>query len=233
MDTFIARMNTTQPPSSMRIALFGPPGAGKGTQASLLEKEYGLRSISTGNLIRGAIRNETTLGRIADAYVSAGDLVPDELVRDLANEAVADLGFRNFILDGYPRTLQQAAWLMSFLSAHAAPLVAVLSIDVPDEQIVERLSRRRIHAETGESYHLDLRPPPADIDPSLIVRRSDDEPDRIRRRLETYRRDTKPLETYFRDKGVLVEIPGTGSVDDVRLRINRALATRSQPEPAH
>lgn len=217
----------------MRIALFGPPGAGKGTQASLLEKVYGVKSISTGNLIRGAIRNETALGRIADSYVSSGDLVPDELVRDLANEAVAELGFKNFILDGYPRTPRQAAWLTTFLSAHAAPLHAVLSIDVPDDQIVRRLSRRRINVETGETYHLDFRPPPTDVDPALIVRRSDDEPESIRRRLESYRCDTKPLEGYFRERGLLVEIPGTGTVDDVQLRITRALTSRMHPEPAH
>ncbi|NNF03753.1 MAG: adenylate kinase [Rhodothermales bacterium] len=217
----------------MRIALFGPPGAGKGTQASLLEQEFGLKSISTGNLIRGAIRNETQLGRIAESYVSSGDLVPDELVRDLANEAIADLDFRNFILDGYPRTLQQAEWLTSFLTAHAAALHAVLSIDVPDDQIVQRLSRRRIHADTSESYHLDFRPPPPDVDPSKIIRRTDDEPDRVRRRLETYRRDTKPLEEYFRKQGLLVEIPGTGTVDEVRQRISSALTARMTPEPAH
>jgi adenylate kinase len=231
VDTFVGLSDdSNNNGNDMRIALFGPPGAGKGTQAALLVRNFGVKTISTGDLIRTAIRDETSLGRIADSYVSSGDLVPDELVRDLANEAISENGFRNFILDGYPRTLRQASWLREFLSAYGAPLHAVVSIDVPDDVIVDRLSRRRIHRKTGETYHLDHRPPPPGMDPDLIIRRSDDEPDKIRRRLETYRRDTKPLESHFREQGLLVEVAGLGGVEDVHARILDALPVAAQME---
>ncbi|MDA0874754.1 MAG: adenylate kinase [Bacteroidetes bacterium] len=203
----------------MRLALFGPPGAGKGTQSLLLKEQFGLDVISTGNLIRTAIRNGTPLGRQVEAHVHAGGLVPDELVRDLANEAIAAHAFDNFILDGYPRTTRQARWLTSFLEAYKAPLEAVIFLKVSDEAIVERLSNRRIHQQTGESYHLILHPPPAHVDPRLIVQRADDAPESVLSRLETYRKETQPVEAYFREAGLLLEIEGEGTVQDIYARI--------------
>ncbi len=199
----------------MRLVLFGPPGAGKGTQSLLLKERFGLDIISTGNLIRTAIQNDTSLGRMAEEYVHAGNLVPDELVRDLANESMADRKFDRFILDGYPRTVTQANWLQDFLHAYKAPLEAVVSLKVSDEVIVDRLSNRRINKITGESYHLTYHPPPADLDPELIIQRRDDAPDSILARLETYRRETHPVEEFFRSAGCLVEISGEGNVSDI------------------
>lgn len=203
----------------MRLALFGPPGAGKGTQSLLLKDRFGLDVISTGNLIRQAIRTGTPLGRQVEAHVNAGGLVPDELVRDLANESIVAHTFDRFILDGYPRTTRQARWLTEFLDAYKAPLEAVIFLKVSDQAIVERLSNRRINRKTGESYHLILHPPPADLDPSLIVQRADDAPASVLSRLETYRRETQPVEAYFRDAGILVEINGEGTVQDIQSRI--------------
>jgi len=203
----------------MRLVLFGPPGAGKGTQSLLLKDRFGLDIISTGNLIRTAIAEETALGNVAKELVHAGQLVPDELVRDLANESMADHMFDRFILDGYPRTTTQATWLQDFLHAYKSPLEAVISLKVSDQVIVDRLSNRRINRVTGESYHLIYHPPPADLDPDLIIRRKDDAPESVLARLETYRRETQPVEEYFRSEGVLVEVSGEGHVDEIFERV--------------
>ena len=207
----------------MRLVLFGPPGAGKGTQSLLLRERFGLDVISTGNLIREAIHEGTPLGLEVEAHVNAGHLVPDELVRDLANESMAAHKFDRFILDGYPRTPRQARWLTEFLDAYKAPLEAVISLNVSDAAIVDRLSNRRINRLTGESYHLTYHPPPADVDPDLIVQRKDDAPDSVKARLETYHRETHPVEAYFCEKGLLVEIDGEGTVRDIFERITSSV----------
>jgi adenylate kinase len=207
----------------MRLVIFGPPGAGKGTQAGLLEARRGLVQIATGDIIRSAIKNETPVGKEAKAYVEAGELVPDDVVRKLAENAIADQGHDDFVLDGYPRTTQQAEWLSAFLDDNDAPLDAVLSLTVPDDVIVQRLSRRRVHAETGETYHLDHDPPPDDVDPDLIVQRDDDQPDTIRNRLSVYREETEPLEAYFEDRDLLVTVDGTGDIEAVYDRITAVL----------
>ena len=203
----------------MRLALFGPPGAGKGTQSMLLKKRFGLDVISTGNLIREAIQEGTDVGRSVEKYVNAGDLVPDQLVRDLANQAMAEHKFDRFILDGYPRTTTQAKWLREFLDAYKAPIEAVISLKVSAEAVVDRLSNRRINKDTGESYHMIYHPPPPDLDPALIVQRSDDTPQAIQARIEVYRRETQPVEEFFRSEGILIEISGEGKVSDVFNRI--------------
>ncbi|WP_263791270.1 adenylate kinase [Salinibacter sp.] len=207
----------------MRLIIFGPPGAGKGTQAGLLEERHGIIQISTGDILREAMAQETELGQKAKSYIDAGELVPDALVRDLAEQAIADEGHDDFMLDGYPRTDQQAEWLTEFLASNETPLDAVLSMKVPDDVLVRRLSRRRVHAETGETYHLDHDPPPEDVDPDLIVQRSDDEPETIQNRLDVYREETAPLATYYEERDLLVPVDGTGGIDEVFGRIEEAL----------
>ena len=207
----------------MRLIIFGPPGAGKGTQAGLLEERHGITQISTGDILREAMAQETELGQKAKSYIDAGELVPDALVRDLAEQAIADEGHDDFMLDGYPRTDQQAEWLTEFLASNETPLDAVLSMKVPDDVLVRRLSRRRVHAETGETYHLDHDPPPEDVDPDLIVQRSDDEPETIQNRLDVYREETAPLATYYEERDLLVPVDGTGGIDEVFGRIEEAL----------
>ncbi len=213
----------------MRIVLFGPPGAGKGTQARLLHQRRGLVPISTGALIREEIAAGTPDGRASEEYIRDGRLVPGPLVRRIAEHAIAEHGYDNFILDGYPRTVEQAEWLDAFLQQHQASLNAVISLEVPTDVIVERLSRRRVHKLTGENYHLDFKPPPPDVDPSLIVQRPDDRPEVIRQRLEVYYRRTLPVEAYYADRDYFFRISGLGDVEDVYARIDRVL---KQVEPA-
>ncbi|PSQ86359.1 MAG: adenylate kinase [Bacteroidetes bacterium QS_3_64_15] len=213
----------------MRLVIFGPPGAGKGTQARLLEERRGITQISTGDILRAALEEETPLGQKAKSYVESGELVPDELVRKLAEQAIADEGYDDFVLDGYPRTQQQAEWLTKFLEEHEAPLDAVVSLEVPDEVLVRRLSRRRIHDETGETYHLDHNPPPDDVDPDLIVQRSDDEPETVRNRLAVYREETEPLASYYERQDALVSVDGVGNIEEVFQRIERVLGASERP----
>ncbi len=207
----------------MRIVFMGPPGAGKGTQARRLATAYGLRHISTGDLIRAAIQKQTSLGKKAQPYIEKGQLVPDELVWDLAKAALAANHYDHFVLDGFPRTIRQAEWLDALLRQKRHPLQVVLNLIVPDELIVERLSRRRVHKITGENYHLDFNPPPPDVDPSLIIQRPDDRPEAIRRRLQVYRTTHEPLEQYYRQRGLLVDVEGVGSMDEVFARIQEVL----------
>lgn len=207
----------------MRIALFGPPGAGKGTQARLLVKRRGLHHISTGEMLRAAMRAETPVGQKARKYVQTGQLVPDELVRGLAEDAIAACGHDQFVLDGYPRTVQQAEWLTTFLHRHSHPLDAVIFFILPDEVIIDRLSKRRMNKKTGENYHLDHKPPPPDVDAALIVQRPDDKPDAIRERIRVYKQETQPVEAYYRTLGLLIEVNAVGDFETVYGRIETQL----------
>jgi adenylate kinase len=209
----------------MRLVIFGPPGAGKGTQAGLLENRRGLVQISTGDILRAAMKNDTPVGKKAKEYVENGELVPDEVVRTLAENAIEDQNHDDFVLDGYPRTQQQAEWLTEFMNESGVSLDAVLSLDVPDEVIVQRLSRRRVHRETGETYHLDHSPPPDDVDPEMIVQRDDDRPETVRNRLSVYREETEPLEKYYEDRDLLVRVDGQGDIEEVYSRIETMLDT--------
>jgi len=149
--------------------------------------------------------------------------VPDDVVRDLANEAIARHRFDRFILDGYPRTIQQAIWLDSFLQAYKAPITRVVSLRVPDHLIVERLSARSIHRVTGASYHATTNPPPPDVDPSDIVQRTDDQAESVLARLKTYHQETFPVARWYAERGLLTEIDGVGTLADVCDRILDAL----------
>jgi len=213
----------------MRLITFGPPGAGKGTQAGLLEERRGITQISTGDIFREAMSKETPLGKKAKSYVEAGELVPDELVRKLAEQAIADEGYDDFVLDGYPRTRQQAEWLTEFFEEHQTPLDLVLNMEVSDEVIVRRLSRRRVHEETGETYHLDHDPPPDGVDPELVVQRSDDKPETIRNRLSVYRDETAPLASYYEERGVLVSVDAVGDIEEVYQRIVQVFDAHERP----
>lgn len=207
----------------MRIALYGPPGVGKGTQAALLVERHGLTHISTGSLIRAAIEAKEPVGLEAKPYIEAGKLAPDPLVRKLAEGAVAKSGYDDFILDGYPRNVVQAEWLEGFLKKHRAPLHAVISLEVPEENVVRRLSQRRVHKVTGESYHLEFNPPPSDVDPKLIVHREDDRAEAILERLRNYRAQTQPVQAFYRERGLFYEVDGVGEIEEVHARIEALL----------
>ncbi len=207
----------------MRLILFGPPGAGKGTQAALLKAHLGLHHLSTGDLFRSAIKAGTPVGRKAKAYIAQGRLVPDPLVWAIAREGLEAIGVEDFILDGYPRTVQQAQWLDDYLRARDGGLPLVISLSLDPEAVVARLSRRRIDAETGESYHLDFNPPPTGLPAGRIVQRPDDCPDAIRCRLGVYRAETAPVKEHYARQGLLLTIDGDGGIDAVFERIRVAL----------
>lgn len=200
----------------MRVLMFGPPGAGKGTQASLLVKRYQLAHISTGNMLREVIDSDSEMGRIAKSFIDKGRLVPDEMIRDLTEDAIEQAGYNRFILDGYPRTVEQAKWLASFLEDHEIDLSVIVSLKVPDDVIVSRLSKRRVHKITKENYHLDFNPPPPDIDPDLLIQRPDDRAEAIRKRLSVYHKQTKPVEDFYVDHPHYLRIDGTQSLESVQ-----------------
>ncbi|MEM1043083.1 MAG: adenylate kinase [Bacteroidota bacterium] len=207
----------------MRLILFGPPGAGKGTQARHLVERFALKQISTGDLLRAARRDKTPVGLEAESYLDRGELVPDSVVNKTVEGALDALGLDGFILDGFPRTTEQARWLLGYLGAHDTPLDAVVSLKVAAEPIIKRLAGRRTDRETGAIYHLDFNPPPADLPADRLVHRSDDKPDAIRTRLSVYEDETLPVAAVFRDSVPFAEIDGVGEIGEVQGRIMDAL----------
>ncbi len=196
------------------VVMLGPPGSGKGTQAEMLSEKYGWPQISTGNILRHAIENKTRLGLEAEKYMDRGELVPDEVVDGIVEERLAhpDCG-GGFILDGFPRDLEQAEALES-----VASIDVVFDIQVPEEMVVERLSQRRV-CDCGETYHLKYNPPKKDMVcdecGGTLYQRDDDREDTIRHRLQVYHTETEPLIRYYGDKGILVKVDGTGGIDGV------------------
>lgn len=218
----------------MRLVLLGAPGIGKGTQARRLQQEYGWQAIATGDLLREAMANGTPLGEQARAYVQRGELVPDELVNQIVFERLQAL--ESFILDGYPRNLSQAHALDAFLQERQQPLHAVLAFELDNEQIVQRLSGRRICPQCGAIYHVVANPSRAGdrcerCGATLIIR-EDDHPDTIRRRLAVYREQTEPLIAYYAQQGLLQRIDASGDPDTVYQRVLRTLAHRGDSTPA-
>src|SRR5690606_19192638 len=171
------------PRRSMRIVFLGSPGIGKGTQAALLAQRRGLEHTSTGTIIRAAIEAGSPLGKKAQEYVQDGQLVPDDLVRVLAETAIADQNYDDFVLDGYPRTIVQAERLTESLPEPDSPLDLVIHLGVPTALPDDRLAKRRINKITGENFNLDFKPPHAKIDPCLTIQRHDNRPEYIRKRL--------------------------------------------------
>jgi len=213
----------------MRIVLFGPPGAGKGTQAKRLEDKLEVPQLSTGDMLRAARRAGTELGKKAAEYMDGGKLVPDEVVIGLIAERIEDGDCQaGFMLDGFPRTIPQAEALDATLKAKGLHIDHVVSIEVPDEDIVGRLSERRSCASCGAVYHLTNMPPSvADTCDKCghhgLTQREDDVPDAIRVRLKAFHDQTSPLKSYYRDQGLLRPVAGTGAPDDVFARVMTAL----------
>ena len=208
----------------MRMIFIGPPGAGKGTQAARLVSHYQIPHISTGDMFRAAVKAGTPMGKEADRYMKAGQLVPDEVVIGLVQERLSqsdtDVGF---MLDGFPRTRPQAKALAAALQSMGKRLDAVLLLEVPDTLIVERIVGRRSDPETGEIYHLTFNPPPAEISERLVHRKDDTE-EAVRSRLEAYHSQTAPIVPFYEDEGVLKRVNGVGSPDEVTARIQDALS---------
>jgi len=207
----------------MRLVLFGPPGAGKGTQAHFLVQRYGIKQISTGDLFRAALKNETPVGLEARGFMDRGELVPDRVVNRMVEEALDAIDRDDFVLDGFPRTIPQAEWLLGYLKENDDPLDAVLSLQVDHDLIVQRLSRRRTDSETGTIYHLDFNPPPDDVPEERLIHRDDDRPEAIRNRLRVYEKQTRPLKEFFADRVPVLALDGEGSIEEVQQRIVDAL----------
>jgi adenylate kinase len=218
----------------MRIILLGPPGCGKGTQAKLLSERHALEHIATGDILRAAIRNNTPFGARAKPYVEAGHLVPDDLVNDLIAERFRqDPRPERFVLDGYPRTLAQAMALDAVLRQQGLLLTGVLLMDVPDEEIVHRVSGRWSCPSPGckATYHTENNPPRVqgicDVCGSRLVQRADDRPETVRERLKVYHRDTQRLVPFYREEGLLRELSGMGTIDEVYERIMAAIGPQA------
>jgi len=208
----------------MNIILMGPPGAGKGTQAKMLVEKYGLKHISTGDILRDAVKKGTPLGLRAKEYMEKGELVPDEIMVGLIKEVLPK---ENFILDGFPRTLPQAKALDNMLKNEGIRIDAVIFFNVDDNIIVERLSGRRSCPSCGAVYHMKYNPPRSDelCDRcgTKLVQRDDDKEEVVRRRLEVYRKQTEPLINYYREKGILKIVDGSGSVEEVSKKVTSVL----------
>jgi adenylate kinase len=216
--------------SELNLILFGPPGAGKGTQAERLRSDFQLPFISTGDMLRANVKEGTDLGQQAKRYMDAGDLVPDELIVAMAAERLQqDDAQDGFILDGFPRTLDQARALDKQLGELGRRVTAALLVDVPDEEVVSRLSGRRVCVKSGHNYHVEFDPPKregvCDQDGSRLIQRDDDKPDVIRNRLNVYHDQTEPLIDFYDEQGVMRRIDGTRPPVEVNDHIRAVIAT--------
>ncbi len=195
---------------STSIILFGPPGAGKGTQAVKISEITGKPQISTGEMLRKSVSEKTDLGIQAQSYMESGLLVPDELIIQLISERLKQKDAVNGVLfDGFPRTLNQAEELSSIVK-----ISAVISIEVPDEEIVGRIVGRRMDPVTGDIYHVDYNPSPIEIEDRLIQRKDDNE-DTVRNRLAAYHQQTSPLSKWYSEQGILFAVDGNRTIEEV------------------
>lgn len=211
-----------------RVVLLGPPGAGKGTQAKLLEEKFSACQISTGDILRKAVAERTPLGREASEYINRGALVPDGVIVNLVAERLKEKDCeKGFILDGFPRTIPQATSLNAILNQRGIRLSAVLSVRVPHNVIIERLAGRRTCRNCGALSHVVFTPPKkegvCDRCGGALYQRDDDREETIANRLKVYEDQTAPLVDYYRRQGLLREIDGVGDVDEIRARIIQAL----------
>lgn len=203
----------------MNIVLFGAPGAGKGTQAKFIVEKYGIPQISTGDILRAAISNQTKLGLEAKKFMEAGQLVPDEVVNGLVAERLTEKDCeKGFIMDGFPRTVVQAKVLDEILEKLGKKIEKVIALNVPDEDIIERITGRRTSKTTGKIYHIKYNPPVDEKEENLI-QRSDDTEEVVVKRLATYKEQTAPVFDYYNAQNKVSEIDGTRSLDEITKKI--------------
>ena len=229
--------STSVPPSrtaTLRVIMLGPPGAGKGTQASRIAEAYGVPHISTGDIFRANVKGGTDLGKQAQEYMDRGELVPDEIVvgmvEDRLDQPDAEAGF---LLDGFPRTVPQAQALEDLLVDRNEPLDVVLRFAIDQEEVIRRLTGRRTCQDCGAVYHVDTRPP---SEPGVcdecggdVVQRDDDREEVVMNRLEVYRRQTEPLEYFYWERGLLRDVTAVGEVDEVTARAMDVLSEYADP----
>lgn len=214
----------------MRVILLGSPGSGKGTQARFITEKFNIPQISTGDMLRAAVKAGTPLGKEAKKVMDAGGLVSDDIILGLIKERISQPDCKNgFLLDGFPRTIAQAEGL----GAMGVDIDYVIEIDVPDEVIIKRMSGRRVHLESGRTYHLEYNPPKTDclddVTGEPLVQREDDKEETVRKRLEVYHQQTKPLVEYYskaaqQGEVKFISIPGVGEVSEITDKILAALS---------
>ena len=213
----------------MKIILLGPPGAGKGTQAEIICKNFSIPHISTGDMLREAIANETATGKLAKEIMDAGNLVSDDVIVSLVKDRIKEEDCKNgFLFDGFPRTIPQA----DALENQEIFVNVVLELTLKDELIINRMSGRRVHQPSGRSYHLEFNPPEKDglddVTGEPLIQRDDDKPETVKNRLEVYWEQTNPLIVYYRSKSVqtnlkYIEIDGSKTLEKVSSQIHAAL----------
>ena len=208
----------------MKLILLGAPGAGKGTQAEIISEKYNIPTISTGNIIRAALKNGTEMGLKAKSYIDAGNLVPDEVVIGIIKERLAEDDCKNgFILDGFPRTIPQA----EALDKMGFEIDRALSIEVDDAEIIKRMSGRRVCGKCGASYHTEFKKPEKEgicnVCGGELVIRKDDEPETVMNRLKVYHKQTEPLKDYYKSCGKLITVEGQDKVEDTTALVLKAL----------
>ena len=209
----------------MKLILLGAPGAGKGTQAEILGRKLGIPTISTGNILRTAVKNGTEVGKKAKAFMDAGKLVPDEVILDILEERLAQSDCaQGYILDGVPRTIAQA----EALEARGIVFDHVISLEISDEEIVKRMDGRRVCSHCGTPFHVESKPPKVDgvcdACGSALMEREDDKPETVRHRLEVYHQETEPLKEFYARRGKLASVPGNlGTIEDTTRAIEQVL----------
>jgi adenylate kinase len=216
----------------MNLILLGPPGAGKGTQSQLIKGYYQVPQVSTGDILREARKNRTELGQKAETFMNAGKLVPDDVVIGIVDERLQEADCRRgFILDGFPRTVAQADALSKMLARRDRKIETVLSVEVPQPDLVKRLSGRRVCQSCGASFHVDFAPTRqagvCDKCGGAVIQRQDDKETTIVERLKVYADQTQPLVDYYKKQGLLAVINGLGPVDGVWQRMKKVLETIS------
>ena len=209
----------------MNLLIMGLPGAGKGTQAAKIVEEFGVAHISTGDMFRAAMANQTEMGVLAKSFIDKGELVPDEVTNGIVKERLAqdDIKEKGFLLDGFPRTIEQAHSLDQILVDLGLELDGVINIEVDPSCLLERLSGRIIHRETGETYHKVFNPP-ADYKEEDYYQREDDKPETVKRRLDVNIAQGEPIIAHYRERGLVSDIQGNQDIDDVFADVKKAIA---------
>ena len=209
----------------MNLLIMGLPGAGKGTQAAKIVEEFGVAHISTGDMFRAAMANQTEMGVLAKSFIDKGELLPDEVTNGIVKERLAqdDIKEKGFLLDGFPRTIEQAHSLDQILVDLGLELDGVINIEVDPSCLLERLSGRIIHRETGETYHKVFNPP-ADYKEEDYYQREDDKPETVKRRLDVNIAQGEPIIAHYRELGLVSDIQGNQDIDDVFADVKKAIA---------
>ena len=212
----------------MKIILLGPPGGGKGTQSKLLVSKFNIPQISTGDILRDHVRNKSELGIKANSYMQNGEIVPDNLILNMIKFRLKEDDCKSgYILDGFPRTIPQAEGLDNILENLNQKLDKIVVLDVKDEDIIERMSGRRMHIESGRVYHIKFNPPKNegldDITNEKLTIRKDDQPETVKKRLMIYHETTKPLIEYYSSKNIVSSINGNKSIEDIHNEIIKTI----------